>query len=371
MHVDGFRFDLATALARDPFDFNPRGNFLQACHQDPTLARVKLIAEPWDVGPSGYDAGQFPVRWSEWNGKFRDCVRRFWKGDIVHDELGWRLSGSADLHQAAGRKIYASVNFVTCHDGFTLRDLVSYNHKHNEANGEMNQDGSDDNVSWNCGVEGETDDPAVNELRDRQQRNLIATLFLSQGVPMLCAGDELGKTQGGNNNAYCQDDETSWMDWQLDPEDEELLRFTRAILRIFHSNPVLRRRTFFTGRPMADGGVKDLTWVRPDGEEMRHEDWQDPENHILGMLLHGQATDEVDERGRPIFGDTLLLLLNGGSRSRYFTMPGVEGQGSWQELVNTSRPELPRRTVRAEGVMLVAHSLMLLRFGDPPELAAS
>jgi glycogen operon protein len=372
MHVDGFRFDLAPVLARELYEVNRLGTFFDIIQQDPDLSQVKLIAEPWDVGPGGYQVGNFPIGWAEWNGKYRDCVRRFWRGDPGQvAELASRLSGSSDLYEAGGRRTYASVNFVTAHDGFTLNDLVSYEQKHNDANGDNNQDGSNENWSRNWGAEGPTDSARVGRIRERMKRNLLATVVFSQGVRMVLGGDELGRTQGGNNNAYCQDNETSWMDWQLDPEDEELLRFTRTILRIFHSNPVLRRRTFFTGRPMADGGVKDLTWVRPDGEEMRHEDWQDSENHILGMLLHGQATDEVDERGRPIFGDTLLLLLNGGSRSRYFTMPGVEGQGSWQELVNTSRPELPRRTVRAEGVMLVAHSLMLLRFGDPPELAVS
>jgi isoamylase len=372
MHVDGFRFDLAPVLARELYEVNRLGTFFDIIQQDPDLSQVKLIAEPWDVGPGGYQVGNFPIGWAEWNGKYRDCVRRFWRGDPGQvAELAYRLSGSSDLYEAGGRRTYASVNFVTAHDGFTLHDLVSYEQKHNEANGDNNQDGSNENWSRNWGAEGPTDSARVRRIRERMKRNLLATVVFSQGVRMVLGGDELGRTQGGNNNAYCQDNETSWVDWQLDPEDEELLRFTRAILRIFHSNPVLRRRTFFTGRPMADGGVKDLTWVRPDGEEMWHEDWQDPENHILGMLLHGQATDEVDERGRPIFGDTLLLLLNGGSRSRYFTMPGVEGQGSWQELVNTSRPELPRRTVRAEGVMLVAHSLMLLRFGDPPELPVS
>jgi len=372
MHVDGFRFDLAPVLARELYEVNRLGTFFDIIQQDPDLSQVKLIAEPWDVGPGGYQVGNFPIGWAEWNGKYRDCVRRFWRGDPGQvAELASRLSGSSDLYEAGGGRTYASVNFVTAHDGFTLNDLVSYEQKHNDANGDNNQDGSNENWSRNWGAEGPTDSARVGRIRERMKRNLLATVVFSQGVRMVLGGDELGRTQGGNNNAYCQDNETSWMDWQLDPEDEELLRFTRTILRIFHSNPVLRRRTFFTGRPMADGGVKDLTWVRPDGEEMRHEDWQDSENHILGMLLHGQATDEVDERGRPIFGDTLLLLLNGGSRSRYFTMPGVEGQGSWQELVNTSRPELPRRTVRAEGVMLVAHSLMLLRFGDPPELAVS
>ncbi len=355
MHVDGFRFDLATALARDPFDFNPRGNFLQACHQDPTLARVKLIAEPWDVGPSGYDAGQFPVRWSEWNGKFRDCVRRFWKGDIVHDELGWRLSGSADLHQAAGRKIYASVNFVTCHDGFTLRDLVSYNHKHNEANGEMNQDGSDDNVSWNCGVEGETDDPAVNELRDRQQRNLIATLFLSQGVPMLCAGDELGKTQGGNNNAYCQDDEISWLDWSLDARRQALLGFTIRMIRLRQEQPVLERRRFFRGQHFRDSSLKDLAWFRPDGQEMGQEDWEQPYIRSLAFLLGGDTIATPDERGERIMGDTLLVLMNAHSEPVPYTLPAIEWGREWEILLDTAgASDAKRDHLYASGVVEMA-----------------
>jgi len=355
MHVDGFRFDLATALARDPFDFNPRGNFLQACHQDPTLARVKLIAEPWDVGPSGYDVGQFPVRWSEWNGKFRDCVRRFWKGDIVHDELGWRLSGSADLYQAAGRKIYASVDFVTCHDGFTLRDLVSYNHKHNEANGEMNQDGSDDNASWNCGVEGETDDPAVNELRDRQQRNLIATLFLSQGVPMLCAGDELGKTQGGNNNAYCQDNEISWLDWNLDARRQALLGFTIRMIRLRQSQPVLERRRFFRGQHFRDSSLKDLAWFRPDGREMEQEDWEQPYIRSLAFLLGGDTIATPDERGERIMGDTLLVLMNAHSEPVPYTLPAIEWGREWEILLDTAgASDAKRDHLYASGVVEMA-----------------
>ena len=274
MHVDGFRFDLAVTLARDPEPFEEASRFLTAVHQDPVLERVKLIAEPWDLGPDGYKVGAFPVRFSEWNGKYRDVVRRFWKGDEnVQSEMGYRLTGSADLYEAAGRKIFASVNFVTAHDGFTLRDLVSYNHKHNEANGEGNRDGADDNNSWNCGVEGETDDPGVLALRDRQARNLLATLLVSQGVPMITAGDEMGKTQGGNNNAYCHDDEISWLDWDLDDRRRALLGFTRRLIRTRLSQPVLQRRRFFRGGTLCDSSLKDLAWFRPDGTEMREEDW--------------------------------------------------------------------------------------------------
>ena len=355
MHVDGFRFDLATALARDPRDFNPFGNFLQAVHQDPTLGRVKLIAEPWDVGPGGYQVGAFPVRWSEWNGKFRDCVRRFWKGDIVHDELGWRLSGSADLYQAAGRKIFASVNFVTCHDGFTLRDLVSYNHKHNEANGEENRDGADDNASWNCGAEGETEDPAVNALRDRQQRNLVATLFLSQGVPMLCAGDEIGKTQGGNNNTYCQDNEISWLDWALDDRREALLGFTIRMIRLRQSQPVLQRRRFFRGATFRDSSLKDLAWFRPDGQEMTEEDWRQPYIRSLAYLLGGDTIATPDERGERIVGDTLLVLLNAHHEPVAYTLPDIDWGREWEILIDTAgASDAKRDRLYARGQVEVA-----------------
>jgi glycogen operon protein len=363
MHVDGFRFDLATTLARDPLDYNPRGNFLQACHQDPTLARVKLVAEPWDVGTGGYQVGAFPVRWSEWNGKYRDVVRRFWKGEIQMRELGYRLTGSADLYAAAGRKIYASVNFVTCHDGFTLRDLVSYDHKHNEANGEENRDGSDDNVSWNCGVEGETDDRAVNELRDRQQRNMIATLFVSQGVPMLCAGDEIGKTQRGNNNAYCQDGELSWLDWDLDERRTALLGFTRRLIRLRQNQPVLQRRRFFRGATLADSSLKDLAWFRPDGTEMTAEDWAQPYVRSIAFLLGGDTIATPDERGERIRGDTLLVLLNAHHEEVPYTLPEIEWGDDWEMLVDTAGHSdakldhiAARGVVRVEGRSLVVLS---------------
>jgi glycogen operon protein len=362
MHVDGFRFDLATTLARDPLEYDPAGNFLQAVHQDPTLARVKLLAEPWDVGPNGYQVGASPVRWSEWNGKFRDCVRRFWKGEITHDELGWRLTGSADLYQAAGRKIFASVNFVTCHDGFTLRDLVSYDHKHNEANGEMNRDGSDDNASWNCGAEGDTDDPVVNDLRDRQQRNLIATLFLAQGMPMLSSGDEIGKTQGGNNNAYCQDNEISWLDWKLDARREALLGFTIRMIRLRKSQPVLQRRRFFRGATFRDSSLKDLAWFRPDGLEMTEEDWRQPYVRSLAYLLGGDSIATPDERGERIVGDTLLVLMNAHSEGVNYTLPDIDWGREWEILVDTAgASDAKRDRLYARGQVEVApRSLVVL-----------
>ena len=360
MHVDGFRTDLATTLARDPFEFNARGNFLQACHQDPVLQRVKLIAEPWDV--NGYNAGQFPVQWSEWNGKFRDVVRRFWKGDITHNELGWRLTGSADLYQAAGRKIFASVNFVTCHDGFTLRDLVSYDHKHNEANGERNQDGSDDNASWNCGVEGDSDDPAINELRDRQQRNLIATLFLAQGVPMLCAGDELAKTQRGNNNAYCQDNELSWLDWDLGPRREALLGFTMRMIRLRQAQPVLQRRRFFRGTTFRDSSLKDVAFFRPDGQEMTEDDWQQPYIRAVAYLLGGDTISTPDERGERIVGDTLLVLMNAHHEPVPYTLPEIDWGREWEILIDTAgKSDAKRDRLTARGVVEVGgRSLVVL-----------
>jgi glycogen operon protein len=363
MHVDGFRFDLATVLARELYEVNRLGTFFDIIQQDPKISQVKLIAEPWDVGPGGYQVGNFPVGWAEWNGTYRDCLRRFWRGDPGQvPELASRLSGSADLYQESGRRTYATVNFVTAHDGFTLNDLVSYERKHNEANGEDNQDGTDENYSRNWGVEGPTESAQVLRMRERMKRNFLATLIFSQGVRMVLGGDEIGRTQQGNNNAYCQDNEISWVHWELSARDRRLLEFTKDALRIFRSNPVLRRRSFFTGRPLAGDGVKDLTWVRPAGGEMADEDWGDAENRILGMLIHGRATDEVDERGRPVFGDTLLLLLNGGWRSRAFTLPVLERPGLWQETMNTARPG--ERLVRKPFVNLTAHSVILLRYAE-------
>ena len=362
MHVDGFRFDLAPVLARELYEVNRLGTFFDIIQQDPIISQVKLIAEPWDVGPGGYQVGNFPVGWAEWNGKYRDCIRKFWRGDPGQvPELASRLSGSSDLYAASGRRAYATINFVTAHDGFTLHDLVSFDHKHNEANGENNQDGTDDNYSRNWGHEGPTEAGRVQQMRERMKRNFMATLIFSQGVRMILGGDEIGRTQQGNNNAYCQDNEISWFNWEQSSAHRETLRFTRQALAIFRSNPVLRRRSFFTGRPLS-GGSKDLTWIRPDGNEMTEEDWADPENRILGMLIHGRATDEVDERGRPIFGDTLLLLLNGGTRSKPIALPRLDRSGVWEETINTARAGT--HPVTRPNVNLRAHSVMLLRFSE-------
>ena len=323
MHVDGFRFDLAPVLARELYEVNRLGTFFDIMQQDPVLSQVKLIAEPWDVGPGGYQIGNFPVGWAEWNGEYRDAIRRFWRGDAGQlPALASRLSGSSDLYSASGRRTYASVNFITAHDGYTLNDLVSYEQKHNEANGEDNRDGHNDNISRNWGAEGETDNPRIRRHRERMKRNFLATLIFSQGVRMLTGGDEMGRTQRGNNNAYAQDNEISWVDWDLDPEDRELLEFTRRAFAVFRDNPVLRRRSFFTGRPV--GGTKDVTWLRPDGVEFEHDDWNQPDAHVLGMLIPGEATDEAGDRGRPVVGRTILLLLNGGSRSRFFALPDMD-----------------------------------------------
>jgi isoamylase len=363
MHVDGFRFDLAVALARDPETFDVTSRFLTAVHQDPVLERVKLIAEPWDVGSEGYQVGAFPVRWSEWNGKYRDVVRRFWKGDAnLQSEMGYRLTGSADLYEAAGRKIYASVNFVTAHDGFTLRDLVSYNDKHNEANGEENRDGANDNHSWNCGVEGETDDPAVLALRDRQVRNLLATLLVSQGVPMITAGDEMGKTQRGNNNAYCHDDELSWLDWDLDDRRRALLGFTRRLVRLRLDQPVLQRRRFFRGGQLWDSSLKDLAWFRPDGTEMGEADWRQSFAQSVAFLLGGDTIATPDEKGQRITGDSLLVLMNAWHEPVTYVLPEIEWGREWEILLDTAgASDLKRDLVAARGsVSVEARSLVIL-----------
>src|SRR5690606_16850754 len=315
MHVDGFRFDLAPVLARELHEVNRFATFFDTIHQDPVLNEVKLIAEPWDVGPGGYQLGNFPIRWAEWNGKYRDTVRHFWRGDPGHvADLASRLAGSSDIYSWSDRSMYASVNFITAHDGFTLRDLTSYEEKHNWDNGEDNRDGHDHNLSRNWGVEGETDDPVIQETRRRVMRAMLATLAFSQGVPMLSHGDELGRTQRGNNNAYAQDNEISWVNWDLGDRERELLDFTRHVFRIFASNPVFRRRGFFEDKKREDGRAKDISWLRPDGRAMTLEDWQTPKNRAIGMLIYGDAADDVDERGRPNSGQTLLLMINGSNR---------------------------------------------------------
>ncbi|MCS6927658.1 MAG: glycogen debranching protein GlgX, partial [Candidatus Binatia bacterium] len=373
MHVDGFRFDLAAALARELHAVDRLGAFFDIIHQDPILSQVKLIAEPWDLGEGGYQVGNFPVLWAEWNGEYRDTVRRFWKGDGgLVGQLAYRLTGSSDLYERSGRRPYASINFVTSHDGFTLADLVSYNEKHNEANGENNQDGHNNNLSWNCGVEGPTDDPHIVALRARQQRNFLATLFLSQGVPMLLAGDEIGRTQRGNNNAYCQDNDISWVDWNLDRARRELLEFTRLLIRLRHEHPVLRRRKFFQGRRIRGSEVKDLSWFRPDGKEMSDEDWNNPHARCLGLRLAGDAIEEVDTRGNRIVDDTLLILLNAHYEPLSFVLPAHRASVRWELLLDT-RTASGRRRHRllrgGEAYELEARSLALFRLqrgGDSP-----
>jgi glycogen operon protein len=366
MHVDGFRFDLAATLARELHDVDRLGAFFDIIQQDPVISQVKLIAEPWDLGPGGYQVGNFPVLWAEWNAAYRDTVRRYWKGDSGQvGGLGFRLTGSSDLYAHNGRLPYASINFVTAHDGFTLQDLVSYNDKHNAANGEGNRDGHNDNLSWNCGAEGESDDPKIVALRDRQKRNMLATLFLSQGVPMLLSGDEIGRTQRGNNNAYCQDNEISWVDWKLDRSKRELLEFTRALIRLVNEQPVLRRRHFFQGRRIRGSEVKDLAWFRPDGKEMSDEDWNNPEARCFGLRLAGDAIEELDDRGNRIAGDTLLVLLNAFHEELSFTLPAHRRKVRWQVVLDTDDPspeKMIRRPMRGgEAYEIKARSLVLLR----------
>jgi len=341
MHVDGFRFDLASALAREFHDVDRLSSFLDVIHQDPIISRVKLIAEPWDVGEGGYQVGNFPVLWTEWNGKYRDTIRRFWRGDEGQvAELGYRLTGSSDLYQDDGRRPYASINFVTAHDGFTLHDLISYNEKHNEANGEDNRDGSNENLSWNCGAEGPTDDSNVNELRERQKRNFMATLLLSQGVPMLCGGDELSRTQNGNNNAYCQDNELSWYNWELDERREALLSFVKHLIQVRREHPALRRHKFFQGRPIRGTDIKDIMWLRPDGQEMTEEDWNASWGRCIGMLLGGEALNEVNENGEPVIDDTLLIAFNSHIEPVQFLIPQPSEGIKWEVLINTNRSDL-------------------------------
>ena len=361
MHVDGFRFDLAPVLVRG-YEAGQPSAFFEIIHQDPVLSTVKLIAEPWDVGVDGYHLGRFPPGWSEWNGAYRDCVRRFWRGDAGQvPELASRLTGSSDVYGHTGRRTYASLNFVTCHDGFTLTDLVSYDQRHNEGNGEGNTDGAAENYSRNWGVEGPTDSARVQRLRDRMRRNFLTTLMCSQGVRMLLGGDELGRTQSGNNNAYCQDNDVSWLHWENSEVSAELTAFVRQLTGIVAENPILRRRSFLTGGVVPGTHMKDVTWIRPDGEEMTEGDWADPDNRTLGMLLYGGAVDELDPRGRSARGETLLLLLNAGTRPRSCTLPRVAEPGRWEELVNTARPSRFARDVRTPAVNLAAHSCLLLR----------
>jgi isoamylase len=364
MHVDGFRFDLASALARSLHDVDMLSGFLTTIQQDPVLSTVKLIAEPWDVGAGGYQVGEFPPMWSEWNDQYRDTVRDFWRarsGGVR--ALGYRLSGSSDLYGDDGRRPFSSVNFVTAHDGFTLRDLMTYDRKHNEANGEHNRDGSDDNRSWNHGVEGETSDPEIEASRRRALRSMLGTLVLSTGVPMIVAGDEMGRTQGGNNNAYCQDNEVSWLDWDTSPWQRDLLEFARLVVNLRREHPALRHRHFFEGRPAFLGGPKDLAWFAPDGRELTDDLWWSPSLQTLGMYLAGDAMRARNSRGEPIIDTSFLLLLHGGDRETEFVLPTAPWATSYQRLLDTA-DERPRpaawQDAPGDVVVLAARALMLL-----------
>ncbi|MDQ3621231.1 MAG: glycogen debranching protein GlgX, partial [Verrucomicrobiota bacterium] len=365
MHVDGFRFDLASTLARELHAVDRLSAFFDIIHQDPVLSQVKLIAEPWDVGEGGYQVGNFPVGWAEWNGKYRDCVRSYWKSEPgTIGEFAARITGSSDLYQWDGRRPYASINFVVAHDGFTLNDLVSYEEKHNEANGEDNMDGDNHNRSWNCGVEGPTDDQAINAFRRRQRRNFLTTLFLSQGVPMLCGGDEYGRTQLGNNNAYCQDNEISWFDWARDEESNELQSFTARLIGFRREHPVFRRPKFFQGRKIRGKGIKDIHWLNPGGAEMNDEEWETGYVRCLGVILNGDTMDVRDDFGEPIRDDTFLLLFNAHHDPVRFTLPGVEGT-RWEVLLDTRLEAgfLSKTTTHHAGekAELIARSMALFR----------
>lgn len=361
MHVDGFRFDLASALAREAGTVQTLGTFFAAIRQDPVLGGVKLIAEPWDLGHGGYQVGNFPSGWAEWNDRYRDTARGWWKGDAgVVGELANRLGGSQDIYGWSGKKPHASINFITAHDGFTLNDLVSYNEKHNEANGEDNRDGNSNNISWNCGAEGATDDPEVNALRERQKRNLLATLLLSQGVPMLLAGDELGNTQGGNNNVYCQDNETSWIDWELDDKARALHDFVARLIALRRRHPSFRRRSYFRGQVEGHGDAKDVLWLRPDGQEMSPPDWDDPNARCLGMLFSGTGLIDVGARGETQRDDDFLLLLNAHHEALPFQLPPREGCG-WTRVVDSAHDDGGSTHVPEAAYDLQARSTALFR----------
>jgi len=369
MHVDGFRFDLAATLAREFYDVDRLSTFFELVQQDPTVSQTKLIAEPWDLGPGGYQVGNFPPQWTEWNGKYRDTMRDFWRGESASlGEFASRLTGSADLYEHTARRPVASINFVTAHDGFTLRDLVSYNDKHNEDNGEDNNDGESHNRSWNCGAEGPTDDPAITELRARQQRNFLTTLLLSQGVPMISHGDELGRTQHGNNNGYCQDNEITWVDWES--ADEGLLEFARKVSALRADHPVFRRRRFFTGRPVrrrGSTGLPDISWFRPDGSEMTEEDWDSGFGKSIAVYLNGQGIPGMDRRGHRITDDSFVLCFNAYHEPIEFTLPPTELGAQWRVVTDTAVPENGHgETTMAAGsiVIVEGRALVVLQAAD-------
>jgi isoamylase len=363
-HVDGFRFDLAAALAREFYDVDRLSAFFDVIYQDPVLSQVKLIAEPWDVGPGGYQVGNFPVLWSEWNGIYRDTMRDFWRGEASVADFASRFTGSSDLYQSDGRRPFASINFITAHDGFTLRDLVSYNEKHNEANLEDNRDGTDDNRSWNCGVEGPTNDPEINALRERQQRNFLTTLFLSQGVPMLLGGDEFGRTQEGNNNAWCQDNGISWYGWEHEEWQQRLLDFTRRLIALRRDHPVFRRTHFLAGRQFEGSGLPDVWWFRADGRRMTRRDWALADVHTLGVFLNGDEITETTDDGQPIVDDSFLVLFNASFEDLELRLPSRSFGREWTLELSTAAPELDAGAQRFGAgalVPVIARSLVLLR----------
>jgi isoamylase len=366
MHVDGFRFDLAATLAREFYDVDRLAAFFELVQQDPTVSQVKLIAEPWDVGPGGYQVGNFPPQWTEWNGKYRDTVRDYWRGEpATLDEFAYRLTGSADLYEHTGRRPVASINFVTAHDGFTLRDLVSYNEKHNEANGEDNRDGESNNKSWNCGAEGPTEDSAINELRGRQQRNFLATLLLSQGVPMISHGDELGRTQRGNNNVYCQDNEISWLNWAQ--ADADLIEFTREVSALRAAHPVFRRRRFFSGRPVRQRGgtgLPDISWFAPDGSEMSDEDWETAFAKSVAVYLNGQGIPYLDERGQRVTDNSFVLCFNAHHEPIQFTLPPKEFGESWTRVIYTGSDGSEGSVEAGATVTVDARAVLVLQAAD-------
>jgi glycogen operon protein len=361
MHVDGFRFDLASTLARELHEVNRLSAFFDIVHQDPTISQVKLIAEPWDVGEGGYQVGKFPQDWAEWNGKYRDCIRDYWRGeDSVLGEFAARFTGSPDLYQNDYRRPTASVNFITSHDGFTLEDLVSYNEKHNEANGEDNMDGENHNRSWNCGIEGPTDDPLVMELRKRQKRNLITTLFLSQGVPMLMAGDEIGRTQRGNNNAYCQDNEISWLDWEN--ADLEFLDYVRRLIHFVKAHPTFGRKRWFQGRPIKGVGLEDIAWFLPDGNEMSDEDWNHHFARSLAIYLNGRGLHLTDPKGEKIVDDSFYLIFNAHYNALEFSLPSPKYGKGWIKILDTTLMENDLEEYKANDTLMVnGRSIMILQ----------
>ncbi|MDQ6731956.1 MAG: glycogen debranching enzyme, partial [Actinomycetota bacterium] len=362
-HVDGFRFDLASALAREFYDVDRLSAFFDTIHQDPVLSQVKLIAEPWDVGPGGYQVGNFPILWSEWNGVYRDSMRDFWRASASVGEFASRLSGSADLYESDGRDPFASINFITAHDGFTMHDLVTYNEKHNQANHEDNQDGTDDNRSWNCGAEGETDDPEVNALRLRQQRNFLTTLFVSQGTPMLLGGDELDRTQGGNNNGWCQDSKISWYDWELDENAKDMHAFTQRLIRMRREHCTFRRANFLRGELVNGSALPDVWWFRSDGRKMTPRDWQHGEA-VLGMFLNGDAIVEPDGRGEPVHDDSFVLLFNAHDEDRAFKLPRRRMGARWELELCTADPRAQAGSAgyaAQEMINVTAHSITILK----------